>query len=239
MSKSPLTIGHDRNTGEPLVIKPGWFAVVITESGGIGTYGAPDFVTRANGELRDGDNFAEAVARKVAEKLSRPRGEGLPERRFITTAEAATYCGYRSVAGLKWAKRKGLVTSVGGRGGLESANEMWALEELDRFLSGTEKVRGKREADRVQSNEILGRLTTQRQQGPPRSRSRARPQDGQANGNLPSAPGRTVSPESDGLAGGRKAKDTVGRGAARRGASDDPQIERLRRIAFRREVPQR
>lgn len=93
MSKSPLTIGHDRITGEPLVVKPEWFAVVITASGSIGTYGAPDFVTRLQVNGRpESDKLAEAVARRVVETLG-GSGGGLPEHRFLTTAEAATVVG--------------------------------------------------------------------------------------------------------------------------------------------------
>ena len=57
-----------------------------------------------------------------------------PTRRYLTTAEAAEYCGYDSASALRQAKRRGLVRPVGRRGGVGPL--MWSVDALDAFLRG-------------------------------------------------------------------------------------------------------
>lgn len=71
MTKSRLTIGHDAKTGVPIIVPPGKFAVVITPSGGIGTYSAPvaHGLVIEKMSTKDLEAQAESFANKVAEKL--------------------------------------------------------------------------------------------------------------------------------------------------------------------------
>ena len=88
--KPPLIIGHDRATGEPIIVPPGQFAVVISPSGSIDTYCAPV----AHGlvidkmSTRDLEARAESFANKVAEKLGTASASE-PERLDIDHAAAA------------------------------------------------------------------------------------------------------------------------------------------------------
>ncbi len=56
------------------------------------------------------------------------------QRSFLTTSEAAAYCGL-SISGLHSARRRGRVCPSGRRGGGRGA-WMWSIAELDRFLLG-------------------------------------------------------------------------------------------------------
>jgi hypothetical protein len=53
---------------------------------------------------------------------------------FLTTAEAATYCGFKTAAGLRKARMLGRVAAWGRRGGRGTL--MWRREDLDAFLAG-------------------------------------------------------------------------------------------------------
>jgi hypothetical protein len=55
-------------------------------------------------------------------------------REFVTTTEAARYCGFRTPGGLRKAWYAMLVFPVGRRGGRRTL--MWEKRELDRFLRG-------------------------------------------------------------------------------------------------------
>lgn len=54
---------------------------------------------------------------------------------YLTTAEAAAYCRFKSVFGLHSAHRAGKVFPVGKRGG-GRGTKMWRREDLDAFLRG-------------------------------------------------------------------------------------------------------
>src|SRR5258708_3804843 len=54
--------------------------------------------------------------------------------RYLTTAAAALYCGFKTTGALRKAAREGRITPAGRRGG--SGTWMWAIKELDRFLRG-------------------------------------------------------------------------------------------------------
>jgi len=53
---------------------------------------------------------------------------------FLTTAEAAAYCGFKTTAGLRKARMLGRVAAWGRRGGRGTL--MWKREDLDEFLRG-------------------------------------------------------------------------------------------------------
>src|SRR5690606_1583658 len=58
-------------------------------------------------------------------------------RELLTTAEAATYCGFKSTSALRKAKLEGRLLPAGRRGG--RGTWMWRRSDLDEFLVG--KVR--------------------------------------------------------------------------------------------------
>lgn len=58
----------------------------------------------------------------------------IPERKYLTTKEAAAYCSFETVWGLHSAHRAGKVQPAGRRGG--GGTMMWEVAELDRFLRG-------------------------------------------------------------------------------------------------------
>lgn len=53
---------------------------------------------------------------------------------YLTTSNAARYCGYKNSEGLRKARRSGKVHPVGRRGG--DGPWMWDVAELDAFLRG-------------------------------------------------------------------------------------------------------
>lgn len=55
-------------------------------------------------------------------------------RKYFTTEEAASYCGFKSTGALRTAKLRGQVKPAGRRGG--TGPLMWEIAELDRFLTG-------------------------------------------------------------------------------------------------------
>jgi hypothetical protein len=59
---------------------------------------------------------------------------GEDTRPFLTTREAAMYCGFKTAAGLRKAKLQGRVKAAGRRGGVGSL--MWRRSDLDDFLRG-------------------------------------------------------------------------------------------------------
>jgi hypothetical protein len=71
MTRPALSIGHDAATGEPILVSPGKFAVVIARSGRITTYGAPVLHGLILDELAEEDSEARAerFATRVAAKL--------------------------------------------------------------------------------------------------------------------------------------------------------------------------
>lgn len=69
------------------------------------------------------------VRRSAPPEMSFPVGKDL-----LTTAEAARYCSFRTLGGLRKAWYDLLVFPAGRRGGRRSL--MWNRQELDRFLRG-------------------------------------------------------------------------------------------------------
>ncbi len=71
MTRPVLTIGYDAKTGEPIVVQPGKFAVVIGRSGRITTYAAPPLhgllLDKIVGERSkvEAERFATMVAAKL------------------------------------------------------------------------------------------------------------------------------------------------------------------------------
>ena len=57
-----------------------------------------------------------------------------PARRYLTTPEAARYCGYKNPSGLRKAKKEGKLLPMGRRGG--TGPYVYAISDLDRFLAG-------------------------------------------------------------------------------------------------------
>ncbi|MBI5532157.1 MAG: helix-turn-helix domain-containing protein [Deltaproteobacteria bacterium] len=57
-----------------------------------------------------------------------------PLHPFMTTADAAAYCGFKTTGGIRKAKHDGKIKPIGRRGG--SGPWMWSRDELDRFLRG-------------------------------------------------------------------------------------------------------
>lgn len=58
----------------------------------------------------------------------------IPARRFLTTREAARYCGYRSTSSIYKAFHVGWLCPAGRRGG--KGTFVWAITHLDRFMLG-------------------------------------------------------------------------------------------------------
>ncbi|MBP9113512.1 MAG: helix-turn-helix domain-containing protein [Polyangiaceae bacterium] len=56
------------------------------------------------------------------------------QARYLTTAEAALYCRFKSTAAIRKARLEGRLHPVGRRGG--TGTWMWSVDELDRFLQG-------------------------------------------------------------------------------------------------------
>ncbi len=61
-------------------------------------------------------------------------GGAPPDKPYLTTTEAARYCGFKTGGGMRRAKLDGRVFPVGRRFG--SSILMWRREDLDRFLQG-------------------------------------------------------------------------------------------------------
>lgn len=56
------------------------------------------------------------------------------DRPLLCTADAAVYCGFKTLSALRKAKMLGKITPAGRRGG--TGTLMWDRRELDRFLRG-------------------------------------------------------------------------------------------------------
>jgi hypothetical protein len=69
--------------------------------------------------------------REIAD-VADPRG-GLVESTFLTTAEAARYCGYQTTGALRKAAMMGRIKPAGRRGG--TGTLMWRRSDLDHYLS--------------------------------------------------------------------------------------------------------
>ncbi len=71
MTRPALSLGHDAATGDPIIVPPGKFAVVISPSGRITTYGAPVLHGLILDKLAEVDSEArvETFACRVAAKL--------------------------------------------------------------------------------------------------------------------------------------------------------------------------
>ena len=61
--------------------------------------------------------------------------EQIFERRYLTTAEAAEYCGYKTPGALRKAKLEGRIKPAGRRGGGNGAMS-WSVDDLDAFMRG-------------------------------------------------------------------------------------------------------
>jgi hypothetical protein len=55
-------------------------------------------------------------------------------RTFLTTREAAAYCGFATTGALRKARLEGRIVPIGRRGGRGTL--MWSLDDLGRFLRG-------------------------------------------------------------------------------------------------------
>ncbi len=60
--------------------------------------------------------------------------ESLSGRPYLTCAEAATYCGFKTIGGIQQAVRRGKLKPAGRRGG--TGTYVFAREDLDAFLTG-------------------------------------------------------------------------------------------------------
>jgi hypothetical protein len=58
----------------------------------------------------------------------------MPDRPYLTSAEAATYCGFKTIGGIQQAVRRGKLKPAGRRGG--TGTYVFAREDLDAFLTG-------------------------------------------------------------------------------------------------------
>ena len=58
----------------------------------------------------------------------------MPNRPYLTSAEAATYCGFKTIGGIQQAVRRGKLKPAGRRGG--TGTYVFATEDLDLFLTG-------------------------------------------------------------------------------------------------------
>lgn len=58
----------------------------------------------------------------------------MADRPYLTSAEAATYCGFKTIGGIQQAVRRGKLKPAGRRGG--TGTYVFAKEDLDAFLTG-------------------------------------------------------------------------------------------------------
>ncbi len=58
----------------------------------------------------------------------------MSDRPYLTSAEAATYCGFKTIGGIQQAVRRGKLKPAGRRGG--TGTYVFAREDLDSFLTG-------------------------------------------------------------------------------------------------------
>lgn len=58
----------------------------------------------------------------------------MADRPYLTSAEAATYCGFKTIGGIQQAVRRGKLKPAGRRGG--TGTYVFAKEDLDVFLTG-------------------------------------------------------------------------------------------------------
>lgn len=58
----------------------------------------------------------------------------MSDRPYLTSAEAATYCGFKTIGGIQQAVRRGKLKPAGRRGG--TGTYVFAREDLDAFLTG-------------------------------------------------------------------------------------------------------
>ena len=70
--------------------------------------------------------------------------------RYMTTRQAADYCGFKTTGAMRKARREGRVRPVGRRGG--RGTYMWDRLDLDAFLRGEPSAdrEGDRGGDRVE-----------------------------------------------------------------------------------------
>src|SRR5262245_48708870 len=141
------------------------------------------------------------------------RRDMLPARRYLTTAEAAAFCGMTQSA-LRKAAYRGQVRPAGKRGG--AGKNTWAIEELERFMTGG-RTDGQDEKTRTEADVELRRVVssgeTGRLRAPRRGVRGARPRDLESRpvrGDEPRLRERNAAPRGAGVASSAEGQDPRG-----------------------------
>lgn len=186
--------------------------------------------------------------KSTTDAMNEDKGRAFPP--FMTTKQAASYCGFKNAGGLRKAKHDGRVFAAGRRYGTRIL--IWRREDLDRYLLGLPPVRGADGEEVIQDEgvgdeqeqgneveeavEVVGR--PDQTAGRVGKKRRRLPREGTSEGSRDEAPGgdQEGAPQRDGDGGLRVASKAGGTGSRwkRLAAESQDALLRIQRFTSRK-----